>query len=328
MTNSAARSARLRRKKAARYRRNGRREKQFPWGGAALLLIAALALFIRFSPGEFPQQIRQTVSMLVQGEMDLQQAVAVFGKNAVSETEKKENAIVVFGKKLLGIKQDDMGASEASSDFLPAQANDFDEYTPQEGTVGNDSDRTFSVSSLIGVCESPSPIIDPNTLKFDLPAEEMQDDTSNVPFHIPSPDVVDDTFYPFTSPCAAPLRGRITSPFGYRDHPIDEKASFHYGVDIAASAGTSIKAFAAGRVTETGKGTVYGNYVRIDHGNGFTSFYGHMQKITAKKGAWIALGAEVGKVGSTGKSTGPHLHFEMRKNGKIINPSQYVELSA
>ena len=81
-------------------------------------------------------------------------------------------------------------------------------------------------------------------------------------------------------------------------------------------------------MTDTGRGTVYGNFVRVDHGDGFTSFYGHMDSISVTKGQKVALGQQVGKVGSTGKSTGPHLHFEMRKDGKIINPNDYVELAA
>ena len=66
----------------------------------------------------------------------------------------------------------------------------------------------------------------------------------------------------------------------------------------------------------------------MDHGGGFTSFYGHMDSISVQKGKTVKQGTEIGKVGSTGKSTGPHLHFEMRKDGKIIDPTDYVELAA
>ena len=320
------------RRGAARYRAGGAggRREEGPRLGAILLLgLLILAVYLRFSPGETPQAVRQAVSSLLSGDMDLKEAVTVFGRKAAGEG---EEALLTFGRKLLGQggeEQSDPGAEEYQ---IPAE-QEIHQISPEQmnwkEAAGNASGRLFlSAQGLEGLCESPYPAFDFSCLRFDLPEEELLDDTPNEEFVIPSPDVVDDGVYSLSFPCAAPLQGRITSSYGYRDHPIDEEVKFHYGVDIAAARGTPIGSFAAGTVTDTGRGTVYGNFVRVDHGDGFTSFYGHMDSISVTKGQKVALGQQVGKVGSTGKSTGPHLHFEMRKDGKIINPNDYVELAA
>jgi murein DD-endopeptidase MepM/ murein hydrolase activator NlpD len=89
---------------------------------------------------------------------------------------------------------------------------------------------------------------------------------------------------------------------------------------MACPTGTPILAAMSGKVTTTGINRVYGNYVIIDHGNGYQTLYAHMSKIIASKGQWVSQGTRIGLVGSTGYSTGPHLHFTVYKNGNTINP--------
>ena len=113
---------------------------------------------------------------------------------------------------------------------------------------------------------------------------------------------------------------RWSSPYGSRIDPIAGVQSFHTGTDMACPTGTPIYAAMSGKVTTTGVTRVYGNYVIIDHGNGYQTLYAHMSKIIAKKGQWVSPGTRIGLVGSTGYSTGPHLHFTVYKNGKLINP--------
>lgn len=113
---------------------------------------------------------------------------------------------------------------------------------------------------------------------------------------------------------------RWTSMYGPRVDPIAGVKSFHTGVDMACPTGTPIHASMSGRVTKTGVTRVYGNYVIIDHGNGYQTLYAHMSKIIAKQGQWVDQGARIGLVGSTGYSTGPHLHFTVYKNGQLIDP--------
>ena len=122
----------------------------------------------------------------------------------------------------------------------------------------------------------------------------------------------------FRMPIAAKFRW--SSPYGYRIDPIANVKSFHTGTDMACPTGTPILASMSGRVTTTGINRVYGNYVIIDHGNGYQTLYAHMSKIIASKGQWVSQGTRIGLVGSTGYSTGPHLHFTVYKKGKLIDP--------
>lgn len=113
------------------------------------------------------------------------------------------------------------------------------------------------------------------------------------------------------------------SGFGYRVHPVYKVKKMHYGIDFNCARGTPIQASGKGKVEYAGKRSDYGNCVIIDHGYGFKSLYGHMSEITVKKGQDIDRGVMVGKVGSTGLSTGDHLHYEVHKNGVRVNPIQY-----
>ena len=113
---------------------------------------------------------------------------------------------------------------------------------------------------------------------------------------------------------------RWTSPYGYRIDPISGVKSFHTGTDMACPTGTPILAAMSGKVVKTGQTRVYGNYVILDHGNGYQTVYMHMSKIIASTGQWVSQGTRIGLVGSTGYSTGPHLHFTVYKNGKLIDP--------
>lgn len=122
-----------------------------------------------------------------------------------------------------------------------------------------------------------------------------------------------------------PVAGRLTSSYGYRSDPFTGARSFHTGIDLAVPLGTPVKATLDGRIAATGYSPVYGNYVIITHDGGYQSLYGHLQSIGVKKGASIIQGGIIGKAGSTGYSTGPHVHFTVYKNGKMINPLSVLE---
>lgn len=120
-----------------------------------------------------------------------------------------------------------------------------------------------------------------------------------------------------------PLRARywLSSPFGWRDSPFSTgKRTFHGGIDMATSMGTPIYAALDGVVSAAGYNETYGNYVIITHHSGYKTLYGHMSRITCKKGNFVYTNTKIGEVGSTGMSTGPHLHFTVYKNGKSVNP--------
>lgn len=128
----------------------------------------------------------------------------------------------------------------------------------------------------------------------------------------------------FLRPCG----GRITSYYGYRIHPIFKSKIFHSGVDIGAPMGTPIKAANSGKVIYTGWYGGYGKVVIIDHGrvggNPTSTLYAHQSRIAVSNGQNVSRGQVIGYVGSTGYSTGPHLHFEVRINGKTVNPLNYI----
>jgi len=117
-----------------------------------------------------------------------------------------------------------------------------------------------------------------------------------------------------------PVQGRITSGFGERFHPILGYERFHAGVDLGAAAGTPIVAAADGRVASAGWAGGYGRAVAILHAGGLETKYGHMSRIAAYAGETVRRGDVIGYVGSSGLSTGPHLHFEVMKNGRPVNP--------
>jgi murein DD-endopeptidase MepM/ murein hydrolase activator NlpD len=117
-----------------------------------------------------------------------------------------------------------------------------------------------------------------------------------------------------------PANGPVTSYFGYRYHPILHFTRFHAGIDIGAGWGSPIVAAADGQVVGAGWGGGYGREVQIAHGGGITSLYGHMSEIVAQPGSFVHAGQLIGYVGSSGLSTGPHLHFEVRQGGTPVNP--------
>lgn len=117
----------------------------------------------------------------------------------------------------------------------------------------------------------------------------------------------------------------ISSKYGYRVHPITKKWSMHRGVDIAAPVGTRVYAIADGQVIMARRNGSAGNEIRIKHANGIESRYLHMHNRTVKVGDKVRAGQLIGTVGNTGRSTGPHLHFELRIGGKSVNPTKLIK---
>ncbi|NEO34333.1 MAG: peptidoglycan DD-metalloendopeptidase family protein [Symploca sp. SIO3C6] len=127
-----------------------------------------------------------------------------------------------------------------------------------------------------------------------------------------------------TGQLAFPSNGEITSNFGWRTHPLLGKSRFHNGIDFGASYGSTIRAADAGRVIFAGWYGGYGYAVVINHGGGLATLYAHSSKLYVKEGQTVQRGDAIAAVGSTGLSTGPHLHFEVRKNGEPVDPIRYL----
>jgi murein DD-endopeptidase MepM/ murein hydrolase activator NlpD len=127
-------------------------------------------------------------------------------------------------------------------------------------------------------------------------------------------------------PIRKPLIGEInmTSPFGMRMHPLLGRLAIHTGIDLRGDVGVPVRATATGKVTIAGRQGGYGNMVEISHGNGLATRFGHLSEISVKIGQVVRIGELVGRIGSTGLSTGPHLHYETRVNGEAVDPQKFL----
>ena len=126
-------------------------------------------------------------------------------------------------------------------------------------------------------------------------------------------------------PSIWPVVGKLESGVGGRRNPFGgRRFEYHEGQDIDAAYGTPVQAAATGKVTIAGWQRGYGNVVYVDHGNGLSTRYGHLSKIEVRVGDGLMRGQTIGLVGSTGRSTGPHLHYEVRINNQPVNPKQYL----
>ena len=134
------------------------------------------------------------------------------------------------------------------------------------------------------------------------------------------------------TPSIWPAKGWVTSRFGYRDYPLSQNdgfslgslVDFHGGLDIAAAIGTDIVSPADGVVAETGSDTRTGNYIIVSHGYGLKTLYGHLDQILVRSSQTVKRGELIGTVGNTGRSTGAHLHYEVRIDGQPVNPEYYI----
>jgi murein DD-endopeptidase MepM/ murein hydrolase activator NlpD len=127
------------------------------------------------------------------------------------------------------------------------------------------------------------------------------------------------------TPSIMPTEGHITSRFGYRKSPFTGRSELHKGLDISNKIGTSVMAAADGVVSFAGPQGSFGQIITIDHGHGLVTYYAHLSKFLKKEGDHVKKGEIIAEMGSTGRTTGPHLHYEVRLNGVSINPIKYIE---
>ena len=130
------------------------------------------------------------------------------------------------------------------------------------------------------------------------------------------------------TPLGLPYPGSVTSTFGHRENPFgDGNIETHKGLDISGPMGAAVRAMAKGEVSFAGSNGGFGNCIILKHGNGFETLYGHLSKIAVHIGEQIDIGQQIGNIGSTGRSTGPHLHYEVHHNGQKINPENFLTLN-
>lgn len=145
---------------------------------------------------------------------------------------------------------------------------------------------------------------------------------------LPLPEVVSTEATAISFPYVTPVYGTLTSVFGYREHPIDGEYKFHYGVDIAVPTGTEVACFTDGTVSFAGWGDINGNYIKVEHDGGFVTLYAHLDTILVETGERVQTGETIARSGETGEVSGPHLHFQIYHNGKLIDPAPFLEFAA
>ncbi len=128
-------------------------------------------------------------------------------------------------------------------------------------------------------------------------------------------------------PLGRPTPGPVTSWFGPRLDPFNHRKAFHEGIDFRGRIGTPVHATADGRVSFVGTVRGYGKMIKIDHGNGYTTKFGHLHAFKVKKGDYVSRGQVIGQIGNTGRSTGSHLHYEIGYKGKPINPAKFMKVA-
>jgi murein DD-endopeptidase MepM/ murein hydrolase activator NlpD len=121
-----------------------------------------------------------------------------------------------------------------------------------------------------------------------------------------------------------PVDGVVSSDFGWRTHPISGKRRFHEGMDIAAPTGTEVRAVQSGTVRFAGTKGGYGNVVELEHGDGTVTRYAHASRLHVRRGDKIEVGESIADVGQTGHATGPHLHFQVEREGEAVDPVDYL----
>lgn len=147
--------------------------------------------------------------------------------------------------------------------------------------------------------------------------------------YLDTPVNVSSAVYDIPFEYVSPHGGAVGSGFGYRESPISAgEVAFHYGLDFEANEGDPVTSFASGTVIATGESSTMGKYIQISHGENYVTIYGHLSAVNVSSGEEVAAGQAIGLAGSSGQSTGPHLHFEITVDGVYINPAYYVAVES
>lgn len=238
------------------------------------------------------------------------------------------------------------GALGADGDFQSVLAVLRGDVSPQRGTLHRLWEGLFLPKEKPAVKVEATGARLTSLIPLAAPVgsgEESREDPMEHSAAIPEPEVVPvaytgpalpenasmDKYALHLEKTVTPVLSHVTSPFGWREDPVEAyEEKFHYGLDISAAEGTPVLAFAAGKVEYIGESQSYGLYLQLDHGGGVKSFYAHCSKLLAREGEQVAAGEEIARTGATGRVTGPHLHFELKKDELRLNPAYYIQVTA
>ncbi|MEO1561405.1 MAG: peptidoglycan DD-metalloendopeptidase family protein [Cyanobacteria bacterium J06632_19] len=227
-------------------------------------------------------------------------------KNKKTDVERKKNEISLIRQQLFAQKADYQGQAQLQSELIQRLNGDRLALDAARMQLEKDS---LSVAKLIQkkVAQEQARIA---AAKARIAAAKARSKPRN--------------FVRGSGIMALPSSGYISSPYGWRSHPVLGQGRLHTGIDFAANYGSTIRAADSGTVIYSGWYGGYGKTVIINHGKGITTLYAHSSKLYVKSGETVKRGQAISAIGSTGLSTGPHLHFEVRKNGRPVNPANYL----
>ena len=315
------------------YTTSGRyRQRRTSQEGVRLIQLAVcLALFLTVFlwNGVFPQrmvQVRNNILALISNDLDFETVLASLGQS-LAEGDTVLSELGAFCVEVFGPEQQAEPAEEEVSftppgDMLAGEVGFLSQLPPPEART----DHYAQVSRFGLELEKPVESEEPEQ---EEPPAAAAAGTVLVVSDYDGPELPENYTMDQLSlgdlETMTPVLGHLNSEYGYRDHPIDGEYHFHTGVDIGGKTGDPIAAFADGTVEYTGKDDSYGLYLQVDHGNGVKSFYAHCSEIVVVKGQKVYMGDTLALIGSTGSSTGPHLHLELKYNKTRLNPAYYVE---
>lgn len=222
--------------------------------------------------------------------------------------------------------QRDVNAIASRVGELQAHANRLNALGERLTRAGKLGEGEFNFHEIPGMggAEVPEDIASADLLAS-LNSLQMQFQESGKQLSVLEALLFDQSLDDRRTPAGMPARGYISSRFGTRADPFSGGRAHHLGIDIDANRGDPIVAAADGVVSFSGVRSGYGNVVEIDHGNGYKTIYAHNSANVVKRGDLVRSGQQIAKVGSTGRSTGSHLHFEVHLNGRQVNPRQYLD---
>ena len=273
---------------------------------AQLAVCLALFLVVFIGKGVFPgklAEVRETVLSAIQADTDFKAAFASLGRS-ISEGEPILDTlgdlwVEVFGGEAVTVPD---GEGQVSTPLFRAQAAFLSGFPAREDAV----------SHWLGEAGKPEPAV----VHVEYNGPTLPDNATMDRYNLKALGVGE---------TVTPALGWVSSDFGWREHPVDGGEKFHNGVDLAVNDGTDVLAFADGTVDYIGDSPIYGLYLQLSHPGGLKSFYAHCSELLVQQGQTVAAGERVALSGATGNSTGPHLHFELKLNGVLLNPLYYIE---
>lgn len=223
--------------------------------------------------------------------------------------------------------QIEINAIAARVGELQAQANRLNalgERLTRSGKL-NDGEFDFERTPGMGGAETASDVPAGDLLR-DLDALQSRFDASGRQLSVLEAMLYNQQVEQQSVPSQRPSNGYITSGFGTRADPFSGGRAHHLGLDFDANRGDPVRSAANGVISYAGVKNGYGNVIEIDHGNGYSTLYGHNSRLLVRAGDLVRAGQVIAKAGSTGRSTGPHVHFEVHQNGRPVNPRPFLDL--